>query len=320
MDNIERTFLELEALVTDPEFRASLDEVNDLNECLLIESTDEADARSLIDGLNARWHSRNYYAEEMHVTGDVYIGGSYKDVEYIDLDDAVPTSFTDYPFICYGFSLLASIAEHDGEPVVRQRIVMIGRIETPNKGDIGGISNDVCCIPLPPETSIEYKGLTANKASAWLEAYMPDVRAAIDACFNDADDESEAVMNFKGIELPVAEKRKRDTKELRRMLDTYIESVLEFDRYVPYLVEIMGECKLFDAHKSEWRSQRVTSINTSLLLIGSPEVLLDKVANTFEVYLVGTLVQSGKDNGSLIKVPLSSLQAIQSGTDILKEY
>lgn len=320
MDNIERTFLELESLFADPEFKASLDEVKEINELLLIEPTDEADAGVIINALNAKWHSENYFAEEMYVTGDVYIGGSYGDIEYVDLGEERPANLTDYPFISYGFSLLASITELEGEPSVHQQIIMVGRIETPNRGDVGGISNDVCAIPLSSATSIEHKGLTAHKADAWLDVYMPDTKAMINQSVLEAGDESEAVMNLKNVLLPPPEKRKRDTKELQRVLDVFIGSVLAFDRHVPYLVEILGECKLFDTQKAGWHSQHVTNINTSLLTIRSPEVILNKETKQFEVSLVGTLVLPGKDNTMLIKVPLSSLRAIQSGRDILKEY
>lgn len=320
MDEFEQTITELEALFTDPEFKETLDEVRQINELLADEPTSESDAQAIIEDLNAKWRAKDYYGKEMFVTGNVHVGGTYGDVEYGDLDPESMTTFTNGSFISKGFVMIASLQEGADGPLVRQQVIMNGMVEIDDDTEYGiaGKSNEACGIILSPETNIECKELTAPKAAAWLEMYYPDTKLLLDACVIEADDESGQTINLRDTPFTPAHSRKKEAQDQKRALQVYLEKQIQYELYVPYLMELCGDCEVFDAKRAKWEDKQITSNQKSMVIVQTLMVEIEKKTKEFKFFIQGLLVTSLKNDATLIKMPLQTILSMESGREKLR--
>lgn len=320
MDEFERTVAELETLFEDPGFKKAVDEVLLVNDLLRDEPTSEDDARAIIKDLNERWREAGYRNKEMFVTGSVSIGGTGDTVEYGDINTASATQFNDYPFISDGFRMIISPEERDGVLSISQEVIMTGRIEYDDESEysVEGKSNDVCSIRLVPETHIEFKKMTASKAAAWLELYYPDTKRAIDQYAVYADNECEMTEDLRDNPLPPADQNPKEARMQKRAIQTYIDSVVSYERFVPYLVELFGECELYDAHEMTWEKKSIMSNVKSMVVIDSLVVKIDKQSRDFHFSFRGWLLSSNKTEATLMKLPLQTIISMESGRELLR--
>jgi hypothetical protein len=319
MDEFERTLAELELIFTDPELEAALTSVKELNEIIAADPASILDGTLLIEELNDNWTEKEFKGKTMFATGQMYVGGRYRDIEDVSNSDMTKNDVVNMMFTSHGFSLLNVMKQNGDEIVIEQQIVMRGRTEVGDKKGIGGITNVECGVILDPQTVIECKEMTPAKVAAWLDTYHPDVKQAIDNRIMESENESDLTLLLQDIELPIAGTNKKEIKQQKQYIESYLQSAAVFEKNVPYLTELLGDCQVLNPDKGKFEDTTITSLSKTMFLI-SNLFLKKSQEGTFTIHVQGSLIGVGKSDLLVANMPISTILSIESGRDLLREH
>jgi hypothetical protein len=318
MDEFERTIDELETLFVDPVFKATIESVHEMNEMIRDQPVTETEATQILSALNQQWRHDGYYHRMIHVTGEMIVGGGLEDIVYPDASQPDPGHYNAQPIQSKGFGMEVTTNLEDGVLSYQQVIVMKGRIELADENGIGGVTNEACTVPVVPEVSIECHEVTPQKIAAWLEIYHPDTKNLIDECIMQADDEAGAIMNLRDTPLSVPEGSKKDIRELKQYLNNYISEYITFEQHIPYRAVLFGPLKLFNADTLSWEDHDAMSEKRSLLNIQKASVTQNRRTQEFKIWLEATIIVGSKIEVKTVRIPLSTLESLESGREILR--
>ena len=310
MDEFERTIAELEAIITDPELDKLLSDIRDFNTMLADMPASDVDSYLLVDDLNKQWIDKGFMNKRMYVTGPVYVGGNYGDVENVSGIDT--RELTDHVFTSRGFTLLNVMSEDSEDFHIYQQLVMKGRIALDGEAYQEGVGNDECAVILDTSTFIECRERTPAKVAAWLEIYYPELKQEIDACLVGADDEAGALRLLAQASLSMDGVTKRERKEQKLYLESYIREELQFETHIPYIVEFLGECKEFDKQTRTFIPMTITSRRKCFASVGDLGVRRKKGTNEYEVWIGATLIGNDKTGYKILRMPASTIYSIES--------
>jgi len=318
MDEFERTIAELEAIMTDPELDKLLSDARDLNIMLADMPVSDVDSYLLVDDLNKQWIDKGFMNKRMHVTGSVRVGGNYGDVEHVSEIDT--RELTDHAFTSRGFTLLNVMHEDADSFRINQQLVMKGRIALEGGEYQNGVGNDECAIILDPTTLIECRERTPAKVAAWLEIYYPEIKQQVDACLVGAEDEAGALTLLAQTSLSMDGVTKRERKEQKLYLESYIREELQFETHVPYIVEFLGECKEFDRQTRTFIPMTIMSRHKCFASVGDVGVRRKKGTNEYEVWIGVTLIGNDKTGYKILRMPASTVYSMESIRSTLSEH
>ncbi|MBC7459444.1 hypothetical protein H7200_01885 [Candidatus Saccharibacteria bacterium] len=321
MNEIERALSDVESLFVDPALNQFLNDAKDMNEIVREKPISDDEARSLLDEMNQQWRDASFYDQKMYVTGDMYVGGQFHEVEYQDTSlEAYKNTMVNQSFKAHGFSLINMVSEDDNGVNVQQQLVLRGVIKTQDEAGIKGISYENCGIILDRDVIIECKARTPAKVAAWLDVYYPEVKCDIDQSLSSATNEADATMNLRELSIPMIGTKKSEIKQQQKYIELYLRHNNRYEQYVPYLVELLGECQIFTHDNGGFVDSTIMSERKSLLLIANLFVRTDYTAREFMICAEATLIQSGKKRAQLINMPLKTFMSIESTRDIVRDH
>jgi hypothetical protein len=318
MDEFERTIDELETLFVDPVFKATIESVHEMNEMIRDQPVTESEAAQIIASLNLQWRQNGYYNRMVHVSGEMVVGGGLEDIVYTDGSQPDPGYYDNQPVQSKGFGMEVTTSLEDGVLTYRQVIVMKGRIELPDENGIGGVTNEACTVPVVPEVIIECYEDTPQKIAAWLEVYHPDTKNLIDECIIQADDEAGAIINLRDTPLSLPEGSKKEIREVKQHLNDYISDYITFEQHIPYRAVLFGPIKLFNAETLSWEDHDAMSEKHSLLNIQKASITHNRPTQEFKIWLEASIIVGSKIDVMTVKIPLSTLESLESGREILR--
>ena len=318
MDEFERTIDELETLFVDPVFKATIESVHEINEIIRDQPVNESEAAQIISTLNQQWRQNGYYHRTVHVTGEMVVGGGLEDIAYPDASQPAPSHYDNQPIQSKGFRMDVTTSLESGELSYQQVIAMKGRIELEDKKGVGGVINEVCTIPLLPEVIVECREVTPQKIAAWLDIYHSDIKSLIDECIIQSDDEASAIMNLRDTPLCFAEGSKKNIRELKQYLNDYLSEYVQFEQYMPYRAVLFGPLKLFNTDTLCWEDHDAMSEGRSLLNIKKASVTQNKRTQEFKIWLEANIIVGSKIDVMTVRIPLSTLESLESGREILR--
>jgi len=317
MDDFERTLEELESIIIDPEFKASLEEVYDINSLLLDQPVTEDEGFKILEDINAKWRKNGYHQRKIHVSGGIYIGGDPEYIEYPELEPTNLSDFTSKVLKSTEFMIRSVPRMQNDKLLVEQQVLLRGFGEVEDDEGVGGISIESCAVPLMPNTVIECREMTPQKAAAWLETYHQDTKLLIDQCIVQAEDEAEALINLRDTPLPPAEGSRKEVRELKKILQAYLTANVKFELYIPYRAVLFGAATVFDTVNLEWESKELMSVDKSLLTISTSSLKLNRETKEFEIWIEGNIITS-KSDVTYVKLPIKTIESLESGRDIYR--
>jgi len=321
MDEFERTIVELEAIFTDPELDKILAYSRDVNSIIKDEPTTTLDAYKIVNELERDWQTKGFKNKEMFVTGSVYVGGNYQLVTDTSSMDDCKVDLVNMPFKAQGFSMLNILKDVDPTTntlVYDQRLVLWGFMEFADKNGVDGVSIENCGIIIDENVLIECKEMTPAKVSAWLEVYETDTKRSIDEVLVNAENEAEATLQLKDVAFPIAKMRRKARKEHQGYLEEYLNHTNRYEQYIPYLAELIGDCEIYYQHDGGWKDNVITSQRKTILVINRLFLRINHDKTAFIPWIEGIIVGSDKKQGRLVRLPLETIDSIESGKDILK--
>jgi hypothetical protein len=317
MDEFERTIVELEAVFTDPELQKVLTQAREYNELIKDDPASSIDAACIVAELNKRWKDNEFYGKEMFITGPVIVGGRYQVVE-----DAVTcgdiTHMTGAAMTSQGFSMLNIVEDKEGVLHYSQKLVMWGYMDFDDDEGIGGTRIEHCGVVINDDVSIECKEMTPAKVAAWLEVYHNDTKRDIDNALINSTNEADATLRLGVLEYPINESKKKEKKKLKSYIEKYLNHMNQYERNIAYLVELIGTCEAYFPHDGGYKDTFITTNFKTPMLI--TEILLreNDEKTMFIPWISGSLVGHDKKAAMLIRMPLETIYAIESGRDIYK--
>jgi len=318
MNEFERTFSEIESLFADPILGKIISDAKEVNEIVSAQPITHAESVQLVEDLNAQWRAGDFYNKKMYVTGEVFIGGNFHNVDYIEQDgEGSKNEHTPLRFQGHGFSMRnTSVMTPDGMTVTQQ-LLLRGRTEVKSKGDVEGVSNEECGIVLASDTIIECREKTPAKVAAWLDVYNPDVKAEIDYSIMEADNEASATLALRELVISIEGHGKKDVKQQKTYIEAYLNAVNKYEQHVPYAVELLGECQILG--DGGFHNRIITSENTTFVLLS--ELFLEENTETQQLkpWVRGSLIGTDKQKIEAIRMPLETIMAIESTRDAYRK-
>lgn len=327
MEDIERTFSELESLHEDKAFVKAVNEVREVNELLAQQPVDDQEATKIITDINKMWRTSKLRNLELNVTGDVYLGGTYEsEVVYSTLEKENSTFLADYPFFNTGFQFVTSMEEDGDGFVLRQQIILVGRVKLDDVDAAEGddAEDDVTmtsiAVPVTDLVSVELKGLTPTKAGAWLDAYTPEAKELIDDCLVGSDNESEALIRLRDMEFPPIFGTQEEVDQLLLSIESYVVDALECETYIPYMVEIAGECTIYDREVGQQPVvyEELVTDRPYMMVMQDVYAMINTETRVYRLWFKGEILRSKGKSSVTIDAPLASLYSIRSGREILE--
>jgi len=311
MNEFERTISELESLYVDPVLGELISESKDVNELVSAQPITDIESQALVIDLNARWRDAGFYNKKMFVTGTTMVGGNIHDVDHV-FENGINTGtdFVNKAFQARGFTMRNTITETNQGIAVRQQLLLRGRMEIKSKSGVDGIENEECGIVLDANTMIECREKTPAKVAAWMEVYHPEAKAEIDYSVVEAKNESQATMALRELTLPMQGYGKKELKQQKSYIETYLNAVNRYDLHVPYVVELLGDCQIFG--DGGFKDQVITSEHKTLVLLSDLFLRPDEVTRTFKVCVSGSLIGNNKSKIDVMNMPLETIMSIES--------
>jgi hypothetical protein len=258
---------------------------------------------------------------ELHVSGAMYVGDRFKDLEYGSFNEKTFYNAGERRMTGEGFSLHTIVNEsEDGRGItLDQQVLMRGKITYELKDKRVLATNESCAVLLLPNTIIESRDMTPEKASAWLDLYHLDTKILVDECIAQADDETEMVTNFRDMPPMPAQGRPELVEEFKDMLQRYITTHVEFEQYIPYATELFGPIRVYEGSKGEWKDVSKLGKEISLLNIYTAYVEVNEKTKAYEIWITGQLIEESKSEAKMVRIPITSIASIESGRGILRD-
>lgn len=311
---------ELESVVTDSELTRILTESRELNVRIKDMPLSVLESAMKVERLNREWKQRGFYDKDMFVTGQVYFGGTYDGVQDIHPKPEAQHKFVDAGFTSKGFSILNIVDEIDGVMQQDQKLVMWGIMRFENEKSPGGMYVQNCGIVIDDEVYIECREMTPGKANAWLDTYHPDIKFSIDNALMNADNEAEATTLLQNLELPIESKKKKTLKELIENLELYLNHFNQYEAFIPYLTELIGDCTVLDEKSGGYYESSIATSYKTPLLIKGLSVRHNEDKTSLNIWLHGKIIERDKRSSKQVIMPIETIHKIDSGREILKLF
>ena len=314
MNEFERTISELESLFVDPVLGKLISNAKEVNEIVSAQPITDTESKSLVEDLNAQWRDGDFYNKKMYVTGEVFIGGHFRDVDYIDDEsEGRSNELVGHAFQGHGFSMRSSITATPDGMMVSQQLLLRGRTEVKSKTGIGGVDNEECGIVLAGDTMIECREKTPAKVAAWMDVYQPEVKADIDYSIMESDNEAVATLALQELSVALQGHGKKELKQQKEYIEAYLNSVQKYEQHVPYAVELIGECQILG--EGGFKDDVITSEKTSFVLLSELYLKENDDTGEFTPWARGSLIGINKQKIDAIRMPLQTIMTIESTRD-----
>lgn len=320
MNEAERILVEVESVVVDPDFKHVLKNAEDINNLVReIGSVNELEATALIEDLNREWADLKFAERMLHVNGNVYMGETIGDIVYASRNGA-PVSLNDGKVYSTKF-YMESVPVTVGTAIdVQQQVLLRGYVRYDIGSGENGRQHEECSIPLNEEATIEYRGMTAKKAERWLDVYHQDAKIEIDQALLQADNEAEALLNLKDVQLPKWEKNKKESRNLRKVLEAYLGESLKFEQDIPYRASLYGMFMQLNTETNEWDDVEFEGLQKSLLKISTPLVEKGIQEERYVLYVSAKIIEARGKKPRYVRIPVEAFETLETGRDIYRTY